>query len=1486
MQVDIQKLGKDLTAKMGSLKGNQLLAIMAVIDRISKLPQDDLDGMRTLNLGQFGVTLEDYYIGLPEDGKIPQGEAGKSAHPIIQGKPGLKGDQAEAESPGQQKVGGSDQFMAEENGEIDYEIGAWERRLRERIDLEALETAIREAEALDIALAAILKTPLKEARNFYDKARENYEQITTMGRSEDLYESWLGYQKLKEEKRSRIPDAIMGDQLVDIGPLKDEFEKNWQHNSKKIIDDFSTYRNKYKNKRPDLVADHLERVKKVKVKEEFDKHLVKIVDIADILHPNYVEEWTKIDKEITKDFDDFTFANDEIKKGDESFNLHAYWEAYEHYYNSKQSFLRLNIDPKIKISQSKLNDTQADAQVDLIQKFSQRMAEAEKARDSIMDQGKNFMEAVKYLNEGKVFIDKWQRQAEITLEQQLMEAENVKHSIAEQEKAFRRIDNQISSINKALQSIAKNLREDDKSSRQKLDEITKRIQKLEQELKSNRPLNNFFTDDILKLWEEVAAREGVHAAVEKAIALKQDENLPPNKKWLGIINLLKKYASEESAKNLFNEAKQEDCIYQIGEIIHAEMVDIPRASKLINELPKDIQNSRLSDEKEVITTAKSHDPKFQQYFYYARNIREDPSVSKRCEAYAIFTHLCGLIISVEKLPPGIPPYALNSFSYESWEFKEKIKTDLHKEIDNIYHIFIDQNELFAPRQTVEIWAEQVKAMREVGLILETNRPAACWVEAGLALATGAGSAAWEDLARFYPNSLAIKEGVKKANAAEVIQLAGEINNPGERIIYLQDEQISKHLVGNIDILICLAGAYEAQDDFLGALDCLDIKVEALPINDKNKVKDEIERIKHEEIIHKRLIRAEALTGKAYEQGIDTQRMWRDALSMLLEAPESISMDHRIQERAKEFFDQAKDGLEENIKTHLSSNDEMGQLLGVLGLIDLDLLDKIGSRDLNQRAVNIFSDPEQELKRLIQDNQYANVLEEPFIELVNRVDPREHSFGWDETPADQLCAIVKDVSLKNERLLQYAPENLSLKATKGQLDKVVLELNKLLLRTDRYLHQNAWQDDISNPLSISSKTWKNAVQNDDFSWLERIEKNILDQLIDGKRGVLGGILEGKRFKEILKESKAITKNLVDVQLGIRNFHAREEFQGVCDIIEWGLEPFELEQQKFYPWGYPWEKPLQEEERYKFDQINWDAIPPDPSNRLKNLIFSTTLNRGNEQDRNGYYRMIWNWLNEKIAVSYVLDGKRNDIRGWVAIKLDAAARQGNFTSWKEAQKDAQEVGNKAWLAYQLVKVWYDEELPWGLKDDYEWAKMYESAKASGALFPNAERWINEAVTGKTSKIKVRNLVENENYFEAELTKNNKMPLAYQRWMWGNAKFNLSAYLRVETIFPEEALSNKAKNIKVQLGAISVPCHLAFEDADGFLKKWENWIEFPCEADLSNAIKTKNKPVFNRLMAQAQSVGPEDPKDASIYWTFKKNLETKSFLDRLFFFITGSR
>lgn len=1362
-------------------------------------------------------------------------------------------------------------------------------RLEERDEMSKLETAIREAELLlrQGRLPDVLVKPLEIARGYFDEIRKRAAQGLTMARTGNVCEAWWAIQVLQETKEKDINqtvlDAVTGDEIPITSAL-DEAMLEWSNKSAATLTDLKNFKEKYAT-RPDLVEDHLREMETV-TDPDGKGH-----KISNVLHPDVVLEWNKLVNTIENEKGKYDLAIDERHQGRNALKLPAYFRAYQHFLNARAHYEIIGLDNEIA-------DCYPLAKNEVISNFTSEEFNSRNLANNILNDQKNFTDANESLSIANKYLEEWEQLTHEKLGEQLNRATATKKYITDLQNEFIALQDDIQKVENALN---KSTIASDVVTEQEAD-----LNKIKIRVDSQPALQAYFKTRLSTVSGLLSSKKGIEAAKKDARAALL------LKMWSSVIIALESHKDKDGeAKELYERAVLEQLIEKIYQ--HIDARNVPEAFELLQQLPKDVRSGRLKDKNELIENARKQDLHLELYFVNAELKKDSPYVADRCEAYAIFS-----ILSDHKIPPqnnqaSTVSYSLSSFTFRSEMAYQDLRAKLQRVLDPLVEKYEAQREIYAPHITTEIWYEPAVALRNVGLLDERQRATACWVEAGFGnVHRKSDLGFWQQLDKpeCYPADKyeAVRKGLLYALAFSEISKAEKIVDPKERIIYIQEVQENySELVGNIDLLICLAKAYADAKDFDGAIKRLNISVTDLPADEMQKVLYEKTRLEIEKIVYETSVRVYALGNKA-ESEPDTrraERIWREALSIIGNVLPSTSNDTRLRGLALNTYNAARERLEPEIQQQFEAGENLS---GVLYLIDLILLNQLAQSLGIEIGKNVaITEPESKLSDKLNNADFVDEMVAALVDLSKLVDPREQAFEYQDTPATELLKVVEDARETITLVTNYLPQNKhpELGTRLENLAQVRLELRKFIYRPDRWRYRRQWQDTVLHPIGQTVDDWKEAVQGNNFELLEKISKNALQH----NRGVLAGIFEGKRFSAKLEDCKRVTDILHQMVAIIRKLYALENFQGVEYLVNW-LSNFSLDEQgNIYSEEIPvpWMKPEEISARVskvidweKFDQTNmnefirWLKSLTGPSPLPSVPAKFATYELSSEE-----YRRVYAWRGEKLFIHYLFDGHEQRISGWENLQSDSHRRYENLRVWKELFKHAEKLGDSAFTAYQFAATRCEEKFPW----DDGWRTESDIAIKKSALFPNVEFWLPELADRDSrdleKKFKVFTRTAKPEIFETELSSRKKLPMSYQYWFWENARDRLvqvvvliasTSVIRNERIISpekialegsrfsmESILSNSASRIKSDLEKVFIVYQSNLSVAQKHLSVLEAYGTFPTEKELAKALK-ENRSKFKELMEKAREIGPTSKSESRIYWVFKLELETKTFWQTL--------
>lgn len=1400
--------------------------------------------------------------------------------------------------------------IANSNSTAESEINLLKLRLDERIDMSKLKGAIDDAELREGhgKLPDILVTLMKEARKFYDAKRIQDDQLTTNARSNEVYKTWLAVEMLSKEASDKIYDSVSG-AYNSTATLLSEAKANLKDLSKNAVQVMKTYFEDNKN-RPDLVAVYLE--KNELVRDLAPEYATR--EYIEFLHLGVKKEWELLKKQINVENKKYGNALEERDRGDSEVDPVI---KYEHYQHAQTFFPALpGIEEKIALAL-----TPARAAVD--QFVENNIIKASKQKSQISEDRENFNSARSSLIEAREKLEKWQKTSREGISSQKEKIDRENNSITKIEENYLKIESKVAEIEASLKPVHVDLKV--------IEAKEKDLDKLKKEIIKEEALKNYFHAILEDLEGKIASKKGVESAKDLA------KKAVGKRIWVTAIAALEVYVSVDAeAKSIYEQAEQELCIDNIIASVKEE--NIRKASELLITLPEEIQGDRLRTESQLISSAQKKDEVFLRYFEQAEQLKSRPQVREQCKAYAIYARLGNKDIPEEVLPAGISDYALSSYTFDA----RKTYDELGKILMGILSPLVvqfdsrNQNELYPSAALSAEWAIQARSLRGVGLISDSQRPAACWVEAGFAKDSGAEVEAWKELAAAYAGFEEVTYGLRKSRARQIVVSAKEITDAELRVTFIQEQQGENlDLVGDVDILICLAKAYEQKHDFAGALQRVHVSLVSGTEEEKALLQTEYEQLTKEQTIHKTLADIKILDQRAIErQGHEAQRLWREALEELNKSSGKLgNPDRRLTERADRIFEEASKLLDPSVYLNLAT--PSGYLEGILALIDFVLLcesgDKIVSA-LPQQPNRDKAGSESQIKTLMGNPLIVGQVVLALEGLVNSVDPRDRSFQWADAPVDEVKKVVQDVMKKIDLVKKYSPQP-ALQNLVASLSQVTSELDQLVLKPNSYLYQHPWQDAVMNPLDGKSWDWKNAVQINSFTRLDNIKINILQN----NGSVLAKILEGRNFIDKLNATQKTTTCLLDIIGAIRFLHSGEQFEGVVTIIDWTKIPL------------PWQQPIQIPIREGFARIDWTVILPIRMGGIlgwmkgigENPTFPLPEDLRTVKLSNVEYGQIRSWL-DVFPIYYMLKDEEFQIIGWDGTRNDAGMRGKNLKLWNDLLVKVAKDGKRAWQSYQLAEIWADEKIPWVVttygneQEEHIWEKEYMQAQGDDALFPNANRWLNKAVTSARED-KLINVVNGRDTglerFNAEKSIDGKLPQSYQGWFWEHANTRLLALLLIILRGPIEIIDNPVTlNVSFRedgevvitisslldksereynflsrddITAVVMLSPLqkcpvlsntanptqgtlfqlfwkTYDAASSSLNKFENVKQsgdFPSEGELSRN-RSQNSMAFQQLMETAREIGPKNLEEAKRYWIYKKFITSvkKNFWEKL--------
>lgn len=1323
----------------------------------------------------------------------------------------------------------------------DAAIRALEYELTIRTDIERLEKAVRDAEAswVNGQLPDQLVEPMRKAREAFNNLRAQMGQITTSASLGDLSAAKDAVTKIEnlmygEVKHETFFDPVRGP--ISIQEALSDANHRWGDRSREFVDDTHAKLQKSLEDRPDQ-PEIAESILNLRLFVNGDPAKPQPI------HPSVIADLEVDKKNIEEKLAQKRQAQQKMVNAGMAANP---VEGYRLLLDAQDDFPHLSgLDQRLARGWQQALDY-------LLSRIREKIITATWEKDHF-----NFPAAKQALGEAQGLIASWpgkdqpeelknQSQsgtalvAEITADEYKFKEFNLRYERVKELEAG-------GEINTALEQFEALLEDEEYS--------------------SDARYMQYARQDLRALNKKLNASKSAADKLELARKAEQEQD------WQEVYDLTEGLPDDE-ARNLHSIAADELDIIEASRLLHEDQV--AKAKKqldaLVNRRP--VLRERLQPALERIRLAVEATPALQPFYDQAERDARKKGVTEQAGALRKFRHLGGKPLEVEHVPPTWPIYQLSLLTATAREHAILLADQMRAEFLNGLMEFATQyrgSQVELDSQALRVRAEQARALREALLLqTEEERAAARWIELkhGMSEAAAIGNAGawdkavemWEELDLIYPLTPLVQEGLKRAFIQQaLLRMNGHLDQgkPDEALAVLQAAQQRTELIESVEIKFGLALVYERLKNFVKAQEVLKT-IRSQDAGIRQQVEERAAHLKREAIIHAAIEQADELETQLKTCGVKgavRRKLVRGALEALKKALDAGNgkRSQRLEERFTGLYRGEEARLLQTINDEIAKNTAEGNLDALLAIVDLEQLEDLkgipaGQKNSRRKLVALKGALEKLVNYLVRETK--------------KLDPDDLDFV--DEAAQPLYEKARDAYSKLQIVRDYSQDTrLGERITK--LSSLIDHLERLLkLDEDEQGKTDSWQDAVLED-GRNSTIWHNALSTNDFSQLDRIQRNLEGMLVHQVREV-------KAFIAKLADVKHTAEHLNNGIMDIRLQYREETFPTVIEKIVTLRDLHSME------------------DAYDLRVLN-DTL----------------------------YSQLYDWVSSRLSV-YTFDN--GEVKEWENVRLDAEKREENLSNWDGWMKLLCSYVGRAKAAKEFADQ-FENELPW-----LNAQAIVDMAADCGTLPANAKIWLPNllALQSESKTIAVVNPA-GESY-QAEFILGDKMPLTYQMWAWvaalkhvgiawlllegGPARFAelqdamgkieaaakaaaevcepnrkngtvnpdlpeaLQAELR-QSLETYPVLSKKAAEIsrnalalRENLRQLHAECLTAVQNIYDQINARD---AYPLPGDFVKFQKAKDKGGFEIRLQQARQIGPANIDEARTYWINKKWLEKKN-------------
>ncbi len=1172
--------------------------------------------------------------------------------------------------------------IAELNLQADRKISelasrSLESELIVRTDIGRLEKAVREAEALIIAgqLPDRLLDIVQKARADFDDMRNRMNQITTSAAIGDLSKAFSGVQEI--QKLIDAKQATFIDRLGNSVPIQDallDANRLWEDRSREFVSDSHIKIEKWLKERPDQPEIALSILN------------LRLFVKGDVNKPQPIHDSVKEDLEVDKKEIDLRLA---LKKQAQEFvDASGLAEnpirAFDLLLKAHDTF------PFLEGLSSKTDRSRRQAIEYLTVLVGEQINSAIWEKDHF-----NFSMARQAIEKARSLVTSWPDiQCPDELKAQSDHCLALATQITADEHKFKEFSRRFDEVKK--------LEEDG--------EITRALEQLEdlledEEYSGDERYKQYTRQDLRALNKKLNASKSSTEKLEKAhVAISEQD-------W-EVVRDLTDGLAEDEAKTLHAQAVDELRIQEAFRLLHEDQIG--KAKKIMEALTNHHpeQRERLQAELEKIRQAVEATPAFQALYDQADRDARKKGVTEQAGALRLFRYLGGKPLDSERIPSSWPAYRLSLLTAPAREraaaLGEQMRASFLADLVAFYRQH-QANKSEPGASDRRIRAAEARALREALLLqTEEERVAARWIELkhGISEAEAMGAAdtwdkavaMWEELDLIYPLTPAVQEGLRRAYIQQaLLRMHGALDqgHPNQALTVLQTAQQRSELIDSVEIKFGLSEVYEKLKEFTKAQDVLKT-IRSRDAVVTAEIAKRGEHLKREAAIHQALEQADDLEAQAKAAGVrETARrkLVRGALEALKAAQDASNGDRsrRLDNRFNDLYRDEELHLLETVDVEVTKRTPEGNLQALLAIVDLEQLEDLKG---------ISAAKKNSRKKLAALKGALEGLVTKLIRDARKLDPNPDNFDFISDWAAPLFEKVNDLRSKLQIVSEYSHDS-RLDDQISRLSNISANLARLLKKEDDAgIQHDSWQDAVLED-GRNSSAWQKALATNDFSILERVQRNL-----EAMR--LQQVYEVKYFIDKLAEVKQVAEYLNNGISEIRVNHHKEEYHEVIEKID-GLR-----------------------ERSLMDEgPNLEIVDDD------------------------MYSQIYTWVSLRLSVH--VSRTNTMIKDWSEVRKDAEQCEGNYIAWSKWIENIESHMKRATAAINLAQQ-FELELPWGNAQ-----AVVDCAANLGALPANSNRWLSRLVAFQTEDGALEVFNPASESFKAEFLSGDYAPLTYRLWSW---------------------------------------------------------------------------------------------------------------------------